>query len=244
MGYCTLQHIEWVIAQAVTTASPSDVDAPVDLLRIGNTFDTNSIPIRIVEQYISWADEKINSYLSELYVTPFCELADFETPLLADINEYNPYIITCKRCPFNIGDVVILIDGDIQERHIIEEIINDTERNVFATEDVIVNNFSADTTRLIRVKFPEPINLMSARLSAANIYDKYFASQSDPNESQFGKYLRTLVRQSINNILSGRTILHGQHRIGRRFFSSTLVGRYGLPEPVGSESDIDDLGRV
>ena len=213
-------------------------------MRIGNTFDSNVIPNAIVDQYITWADERINGALSELYATPFCEFSDFETPLLADINEYNPFVITCKRCPFNIGDVIILIQGSQEERHIIEEIINNTDRNVFATEELIIYPFEAVHTRVMRVKFPEPITIMSARLSAANIYDKYFASQSSPNESKYGQFLRMQVRQDINNILNGRTILHGAHRIGRRFYSPTAVDRYGLPRAVGDESNIDELGRV
>lgn len=242
MSYCTLRMIQDIIAQSLTTATPSDLDAPVDLLQIGNTFNTNTIPQDIIDRYITWGDEEINAALSELYATPFCEFADFETALLADINEYNPYIITCKRCPFNIGDTVILIDGNVQERHIISEVINDTERNVFGTEDPILNNFSANTSRVIRVKFPEPISLMSSRLAAANIYDKYFGAQSTPDESKFGQYLRRQARQGINNILNGRTILHGAHRIGRRFFSPTLTERYGLPKSTGDEVNIDDTG--
>ena len=244
MAYSNIQLITRVIAQALTTASPSDLDAPVDLINIGNTFDTNVIPEETVYQYIIWADEEINASMSELYTTPFCELADFETPLLADINEYNPYIITCKRCPFNIGDNIILSeDGYYEERHVIDEIINQTDENVFGTEDAITYPFKADLTRVVRVKYPEPITIMSARSAAASIYDKYFASQSAPNESKFGQFLRSLVRQDTNNILNGRTILHGQHRIGRRFYNPTLVDRYGLPKSVGDETNIDDLGR-
>jgi len=242
MGYTSKTLISEIIAQSLTTATPNDLDAPVDLLRIGNTFDTNVIPEDIIDRYITWGDEEINAALSELYVTPFCELADFETGLLVDINEYNPYIITCKRCPFNIGDVVILIEGNFQERHIINEVINDVDRNIFGTEDAIIHNFSVNTTRIIRAKFPEPIALMSSRLAAANIYDKYFAAQSDPDESKFGQYLRRQARQEINNILNGRTILHGVHRIGRRFFSSSLTDRYGLPKVTGDEVNIDDTG--
>jgi len=244
MGYCNKIQIQNIIAQALTTASPNDLSRPVDLLSIGNTFDTNVIPDDVVDQYVTWADEEIDAAFSELYTTPFCEAADFETPLLADINEYNPYVITSKRCPFNLGDTIILTDSEHEERHTIDEIVNDVDRNVFGTEEVISYYFLAEFTRVIRVKFPTPITLMSTRLSAANIYDKYFASQSSPNESKFGQYLRAQARQDINNVLNGRTILYGQHRIGRRFYNATLVDRYGLPPgPGAADNNIDDLGR-
>jgi hypothetical protein len=76
--------------------------------------------------------------------------------------------------------------------------------------------------------------LISARLTSANIYDKYFASQASPNMSDFGKTMRALATNSLNNILNGRTVLHGQMRVGNRFFNSNLQDRYSLP---GSDQD-------
>jgi hypothetical protein len=79
-------------------------------------------------------------------------------------------------------------------------------------------------------------------MAAANIYEKYFMSQSSPNESEYGKLLRKLARADLNNILQGRTILHGSQRIGRRFYNSNLVDRYGLPNTQVGENNIDDMG--
>ena len=236
MGYSTVILVERILAQALTSSSPQDLVSPVDLLKIGNTLNTNLVPELIVEQYILWADEDINAAVNELYATPLCEKADFETVLYSDINEYNPYIITAKGCPFYPGDIIILNDGIHEERHTIKEIVDLINRNVFLTEQPVIYYFKASDTRVIRVKYPEPVTLISARLAAANIYDKYLMSQSAPNKSEYGKYLRQLARVDINNVLNGRTILHGEHRIGRRFYNANLVDRYSLPGDWGEHN--------
>jgi hypothetical protein len=64
--------------------------------------------------------------------------------------------------------------------------------------------------------------------------------QSAPNKSEYGQYLRQMARVDINNILNGRTILHGQQRIGRRFYNANLVDRYSLPGDWG-EHNMEDI---
>jgi len=240
LGYATSIHVQRILAQALTSSSPSDLATPVDLLKIGNTLDSNLVGEDIVEQYISWADDSINAMLSELYNIPLSEKADFETNLFSNIDEYNAYVITKKNCPFYPGDMLILTDGIHQERTIISSIVDLNDRNVFSLVYPLSYMFSASNTRVIRIKYPEPITLTSARLAAANIYDKYFMSQTSPSKSEYGEYLRKLARVDINNILNGRSILHGQQRTGRRFYSSNLVDRYGLPGNIG-DHNVDDM---
>lgn len=243
MGYSSVSLVERILAQALTSGTPNDLGEPVDLLKIGNVLDTNLIPLSNVEQYIQWADSQIDSTISQLYTTPLCEHADFESKLLSDINDYNDFLITSNSCPFYPGDKLLLTDGEVEERIVVESIADTDDRNVFTTVTPILISFSALNTRVLRLEYPDPIPLTSARLAAANIYDKYFMAQSSPNESDYGKILRNLARADINNILNGRTILHGQHRIGRRFYNSTLSDRYGLP-PLEAQGnvDIDQLG--
>ena len=217
------------------------MSTPVDLINIGNSLDTNLIKNDIVDQYIVWADEEINSTLSQLYSTPFCEKADFETCLLANIDDYNDLLTTAKACPFSVGDEVVLTDGTNEERHIIDSIVDDIDNNIFETLEPIGFAFDADSTRVIRVKFPEPITLISSMLAASRIYDKYFASQSDPNVSEYGKYLRRQARVTLNNILNGRNILHGAQRIGRRFYNPNLSEQYDLPKGSEGGKDIDSF---
>ena len=240
-GYSTRVLIERILAQSLTYSTPDSIDTPVDLLKIGNTLDSNLIQNSTVDQYIQWADSEIDSALSELYVTPLCEFANFETVLYSDISEYNDYVVTTNRCPFYPGDNIILTDGEHEERHTIEDVVDNVNSNVFTTELPVQFFFSAITTRIIRVTYPNPIPLVSARKAAANIYEKYFMAQSSPNESDYGKMLRKLSRGDINNILNGRTILHAQKRIGRRFYNSNLDDRYGLPNIQISDNNVDEV---
>jgi len=227
------------LANSLTSATSPTLNVPGNLLNVGRTLDKNLVPETLVEQYINWADSQINAVLSEMYVTPFNEIGDFETELYADISAYNDYVITSSYASLNVGDTIILIEGSVQERHIIESIIAE---NIFSTVSAIAYPFTT-AARVIRVKYPDPIQLISARLAAANVYEKFFAAQSSPNESEFGKFMRRLARQDLNSILQGRIKLHGAHAIGNRFVNSNIKSRYHLPESAGDGSiNIEDVG--
>ena len=123
------------------------------------------------------------------------------------------------------GDIVILTDGTTEERHEIDEVV---AASTFSTVSEI-QYFFGEETRVLRIAYPAPIRFISARLASANIYDKYFSSESSPNTSSFGDKLREMAESKINDITSGSIILHGYVRIGRRFFNSNLVDQYALP---------------
>tara|TARA_Y100000310_G_scaffold308873_1_gene352420 strand:+ start:887 stop:1618 length:732 start_codon:yes stop_codon:yes gene_type:complete len=240
MGYCTRANIELVLAQSLTSATSRGVDglgSLVPLIDVGNTLDNNLITNDVVDFYIQLADSETDATLSQLYKTPFCQTADFETVLFADIDDHNLSIVLEETCPLSVGDSVILTDGTNKEKHTIDNILTPT---MFGTEDEIGFDFPAET-RVIRVSYPDPIRYISARMSAATIYDKYFSAEVSPGTSKYGQYLREIARQDLNNILSGRTILHGQERIGRRFYNPTLVEQYGLPMGTDPIRDIDQL---
>lgn len=240
MGYSTVQLIQEIIAQSLSYSTPTSIGTPVDLMKIGNSLDVNLVPTQTVEQFIQWADNEIDAQLSEMYVTPLQEFANFETILYSDIDDYNDYIITTNKCPFYVGDNIILTDFENEGRYTIESIIDDVTRNIFATTEPILFHFGAAVTRIIRVAYPNPIPLISARRAGANIYERYFASQSSPNESEYGKMMRKLAKNDIDNILQGRTILHAQKRIGNRFYNSNLDGRYALPKIETTDNNTND----
>ena len=228
MGYCSEQDITKTIAQALTSATAQTSDSLGtygNLLNIGNTLDNNLISSTTIDYYIQLADSEIDATLSQLYKTPFCEKVDFETVLYSSIDEYNPYIVLETYCPLAAGDIIILNDGTHSERHEIDEVINGT---TFSTVSEI-QYFFQEGTRILRVTYSPPLRFISARIASANIYDKYFSSESSPNSSQFGETLRGLAYDRINDILSGAIILHGQFRIGRRFYNPNLVDQYSLP---------------
>lgn len=228
MGYCTENDITKTMAQALTTATASTSDAMgtfSNLLNVGNTLDKNLVTSENINYYIQLADSEIDAVLSELYKTPFCEKCDFETLLYSAIDEYNPYIVLERYCPLAAGDIVILTNGVQEERHEIDEVISGSTFSTVAE----IQYFFQEDTRILRVGYPPPIRFISARIACANIYDKYFSSESSPNTSEFGNRLRELAYGRINDILNGTIILHGQMRVGRRFYNPNLVDQYALP---------------
>ncbi len=229
MGYCTEDDVTKTIAQALTSATAITTDALgtySNLLNVGNTLDKNLVTTDNVNYYIQLADSEIDAALSELYATPFCEKCDFETELYSDLDpSNNNYIVLEKYCPLAAGDIVLLTDGTNEERHVISEVIRG---DTFGTEVEIQYSF-ASGTRILRVTYPPPLRFVSARLAAANIYDKYFSAESSPNTSAFGDKVRELAYSRLNDVLNGTIILHGYHRIGRRFFNPNLVDQYALP---------------
>jgi len=229
MGYCTRTDIENVIAQSLTSATaptPDSLTSTSSLLNIGNTFNRNLVTYDVIDSYIRIADSRIDATLSELYRTPFEEKVDVEASLFSPIYEHNSYIILDKIIPLTAGDQIIIVDGDTQERHVIKEIVSES---TYSTEEEIQYAFPVDS-RVVRVTFPPPLRWVSARLSAANIYDKYFAAESSPNTSTFGKTLRDLAQSDLQNVLNGIIILHGALRIGRRFWNPNLADQYSLPK--------------
>lgn len=234
MGYSTVQHVNQILANSLTTGTaPSVNGSPTPLLNFGSSVKTNLVSENLVYQYISWADDEINASLSQMYAVPLSEKVDLELEILSDINEYNDTIELSEAKLLNIGDAVVFIDGNQEERHIVDSVENN---HIITLQDTLVGFYSYTSARVLRIKYPDPIPLISARLSAANIYDKFFSGAVAPNESAFGKHLRSLARRDLNSILNGRIILHGARRIGRRFYEPNLVDRYGLPSIDGDSS--------
>ena len=224
MGYCTIGEVDNLLAQALTSATNSTSQARRNLLQIGKTRDKNSISDDIINQYIRWACQEIDSHFNQLYKVPFCEQVAFQTSLVSDITEYNSYLVLEKACSLSSGDQIILTDGTDEERHEIYEVIGNA---VFSTLETISVPFAAGT-RLLHVKFPDPVPWIAARLTAANVYDKYYSAQVSPNISDYGKFLRNQAMQKINSVLTGKTILFGVQRVGRVLYDPNIDAQYVL----------------
>ena len=233
MGYCTPPLVQRILVQSLTSATTPTTTGKGSLLNFGNSIDKNLITDEIMNQHINIADTFINSTLSVLYKTPLREIADIECKLAVDIDVYNNEVILVspQANVFVPGDIIVINDGVYEDKLTVSSIIGD---NILKFDDIIAGIFSADSTRILRVRFPDPIPNTSARLAAASIYDRYFSAQSASQQSDFAKTLKSMCRADLNNILNGRAVLHGQHRIGDRFLNSHLKDRYGLR---GMESD-------
>jgi hypothetical protein len=243
MGYCNQTQVESVLAQTLTSATNRVVNgSKVPLIGFGRSLDPNIVPTSIVDDFIRIACEEVDGMLSEMYEVPLSEKADFELSLLYDIGEYNDGIQLDKAGILVPGDVLVFFDTVQEERHVVDSITNTT---TVVLVDSLLGLYAASETRVIRVKYPPPIGVIAARFAAANIYDKYFSAQVTPNVTDFGKQLRALATRDINNILNGRTVLHGQKRIGHRFFNPNLRDRYRLPgAPDSDPSRNMDDGKI
>lgn len=229
MGYCSRTDIEDVLNQALTSATASTPDglgSVANLLNIGNVMDNNLIPTDTVNSYIQISDSQIDGMISELYKTPLTEKVDLDMILFSDITEYNEYLVFDQPYPLTPGDVVLLEQSGQEERRTIDDIISPS---VFSTVSSIQYAFTSGA-RVVRVSYPAPIRWTAARFAAASVYDKYFSAQVSPGISDYGKELRQIATNDLNNIINGTTVLHGQMRLGRRFYNPNLVDQYGLPK--------------
>lgn len=250
MAYSNKTLVERAMTQSLTSATPPQEIDPVtgqfeselvDLINVGNNLDTNLITEENINQYIQWADNQIDSAISQLYKTPLCPKADFETTLAASIDEYNYIVILNEDCGLVAGDTILLSDGINEEEYVIESSMGNKSYELTLDSYDLWIYWQADETRVLRIKYPNPIPFISAKLAASNVFEKYFMAQSSPGQSEYGKFLRAQAAQMLNLILSGAIILHGANRIGRRFYEPRLVEDYGFPRNKG-EVNIEDLG--
>jgi hypothetical protein len=227
MGYATVTEVDQVLAQALTSARPDSTNQKINLINVGETRDPNRIATDIVERYIVFADAEIDAILSEMYEVPLHKCAQGQWPLDADINEYNQIVEVTDSTNLVSGNEIIIRDDSTGEagQYEVETII---DQYSFTVVGDISMNFSGDNVRVIRIGFPPPIHQASARYAASFIYDKYFAAQSAPNVSDYGKEMRRTAMNQLNNILNGKTILREPcaRRIGDRFGNAYLDDSY------------------
>jgi hypothetical protein len=241
MGYCTPELVQRILVQSLTSATSPTTTGKGSLINFGQGLDKNLITDEIMNQHINVADVFINSVISGMYKTPLKEIADLECKLAVDIDSYcsDVILISPQANVFVPGDVIVISDGTYEEKKIVSSITGD---NVLNFSSAVEGIFSADLSRVLRVRFPDPIPNTSARLAAASIYDRYFSSQSTSQQSEFAKNLKNLARVDLNNIVNGRAILHGQHRIGDRFVNSHLRDRYNMR--AGDSDSTRDIGEL
>lgn len=234
MGYCSLADIERILAQSLTTAStdPALSAVPGKLTSIGRKLKLNLITDDDANYYIRLADGHVNSALSQQYVCPISETNDLETTLAIDVDAYvdDPQIVDAyELVP---GDILYFTDGTNEEWGEVDLIAGQT----VTLREPLMNLYDATITRVLRLKFPDPIPFISARLAAATIYDKYARAQQEPGKTEFGNTLRQEAYNELDNIREGRTILNGVTRRGWRFANSNLLDRYALKSPPDQDS--------
>jgi len=223
MGYSTRQEFEQAIANALTTASPipNSVDNTIPITSIGNTVHS-TISDADVQQYIRWSDENIDAWLRDVYRTPLKRVNRGSYPLAMDVVAGDAFAYLQDTTRFNSGDLVLLRDSSNSQEMTVSTIPSQTRINFTAP---VSSSYLAADTNAERIRYPDPIPKASARLAAAYFFDKYFSAQQEPNQSEYGKYLRTLVYNDVNLITSGKIRLDvpeaGEY-IGRRYYNLVL----------------------
>lgn len=237
MGYAHIVEVDAILGQALTSSRP-ETTGLVKFINISSARDHNRIPDEIVNYYISLADAEIDGILTQQYVTPLKKSVNGQWELDSPIDEYNEAIILNDATNLVSGDEVVFRNEDngYEESHIVDEVTN---QKTFTIESGFTELFEVGTTRVFRLQFPPPVNQISARLAAAAIYDKYFATQNTPNVSEFGKEMRKMANGQINDILNGKIILKGQRRIGDRFGNAYLDSSYAHRTPVDGYNTTD-----
>lgn len=217
MGYTTSALVRDILANALTRGTPAAM--PVDIINIGDqiadTIDTDTLV-----QYIRWADEQLDSAMSVIYQTPLKRVVKGEYEILADIVAGVVTVSIEDSTRFFTKDILIVTDRVTSEKKTVDTIPDETS---LTTEAIFANSFLASNTLVQRLGYPDPIPLASARMAAANLYDKHFAAQANPNMSDYGNQLRGMAENDLNSILNGRVKLYGQRILGRRFFNPALL---------------------
>ena len=243
MGYANVIECDLFIGQALTSARPDSTFAKIKLTNINNVRDLNRIPTEMVEFFIATGDEVIDGILSQQYATPLRKCPSGQWELDSDIDEYNQIVELSDATNLVPGDEIIIRDDNtgIEEVHIVNSVI---DQHSITTVSAILTNFSGDEVRVLRLKFPPPISQVSARFAASYIYDKYFAAQNSPNESEYGKAMRNIAYGQLNDILNGKVILSCQRRVGDLPGNPWVDSSYSQRTPVDGYNTSDrDLSK-
>ena len=238
MGYANVFEVDEFLAQALTSARPDATNQKKKLINIGDVRNLNRIPDELVGFYISTADTTVDGILSQQYHTPLKKCASGQWKLDADISEYNQMVEITDATSLQVGDEIIIRNDNTgtEELHIVNTLV---DQNTVTVVDPILTNFSGDQIRVTRLKFPPPVNVISARLAASYLYDKYFSAQVSPNLSEYGQELRRLAHGGLNDILNGKAILRCQRRIGDQFGNPWLDDTYQHRDRRYAVSDRD-----
>ena len=216
MGYSSSILVQQILANALTRGSPSAM--PVQIVSVGKEVRDTVTPETIV-QYIRWADEQLDSALSVIYKVPLKRVVKAEYKLLSNVVVGATSVSIEDTTRFLVGDIAVINDRLVSEQKTISAISSETSLTV----NVFTHGFLASDSVAQRIGYPDPISLISARFAAANLYDKYFAAQVSPNNSDYGKNLRLIGENDLNSVLNGRVLLFGQKILGRRFFNPALL---------------------
>ena len=226
MAYCTRQEVIIMLANALSQGNPvGGLGTVSPITSIGKTI-TDTVTDDDINQYRRWTDQTIDAALSSIYRVPFKRVNCGSYDLAMDITAGDSQAILNDATGFIPDDVVLIRDDTNWQEMVIATVPNDI--TITFTLPVI-NSYLAVSTKIERIRYPNPLPTISARLTAATLYDKFFASQVEGNESDFGKTLRQKAFQEINQVLAGTVkvqIADAMEFVGRRYYNPALDDVY------------------
>ena len=225
MAYSTQTEAKIALANALTSGNPAAA-GPQPITDIQNTI-TNTIPVSEFVQYIRWADQEIDATISSIYKVPLKRVNVGTFELAVDVTAGDGLtpanaIVLTDATKFIPEDIIYLRDSINLEQLTIAAVLD--EYRITVTTPAI-NSYLMVSARVERIRYPDPIPLISAKLAAAHLYDKYFAAQVEGNKSDYGVRLRQDAIDDINGLLSGavRLLIADANRyVGRRYYNAAL----------------------
>lgn len=237
MGYCTRYEVQQALANALTQGNPTGA-GPVDIISIGNTL-SSTVTDDQMAQFIRWADDQVDGLISSIYRIPLSRVnkGTFRLSMDATAGDYVLYMQDASR--FTEGDVVVIRQDPWVEENVVlphttctpiiptppDGFPQPPDNRTLCLWLPLSHSYDMNLARVERVRYPDPIPKISAKLAASFIYDKHFAAQQEPNESEVSKYLRKEAKQELNLILSGAirlNIADANMLIGRRFYNPAI----------------------
>lgn len=178
------------------------------------------------EKFIKLGMQEVDSRLTSFYIVPLRFVKTYETEILNNLTTGSSVTVRVwSTSAFTTGDSVRLQGPDAMETSSVSGVTNQTTLVLSS----ITGTYYPESGKISIIKVPDPIPLITARLSVSYAFDELFAADQSPNVSTYGNKQRDMAVNAIDSILEGSVRLFGQEHTGRRFLRGTLIDAYGSP---------------
>lgn len=222
MGYSNEIEVQLELASVLTSGNPVPGSPIKPMIAVGKSL-TDTVPITEIQAYIRTADQIIDASVSSIYQIPLSRVNAGSFDLLVSALVGDGQLIIKDSTIFTQGDLVVIRSAGGSQELTVTGFPND---NTLSISPPLSSNYAAGLSIISRLRYPDPIPKISARIAAANLYDKHFAAQVEPDQSDFGIKLRQLAYDDLNEILAGSEKLlvpeAGQY-VGRRYQNMALL---------------------
>ena len=193
------------------------------------------ISVSYAKKYLGYAQQYLDSRLTNMYVCPLLRIKSYETEILSNVNNGTDIVLTVRDTgAFEDGSYVRLMDKSNMETTTIRTVNTLTTLTLTSVSGVYL---MANDSKISILEFPDPIPLIAARLAVSFAFDQLYVQTQSPDVSTYGKTQRNLARNELEDILRGTIRLNGQNYTGRRFVRGTVFDAYKSPSEVTKGED-------